>query len=51
MTKTKCRVSAACSDPGPLKPLLQQFEEYLKTLGYSPHQTFRVILSAFCFFA
>ncbi len=46
MTKTKHSVPAACSDPGPLNPLLQQFEKHLKTLGYSPHQTLRVNLSA-----
>ena len=46
MTKTKHSVPAACSDPGPLNTLLQQFEKHLKTLGYSPHQTLRVNLSA-----
>ena len=46
MSKTKHSVPAACSDPGPLNPLLQQFEKHLKTLGYSPHQTLRVNLSA-----
>ena len=46
MTKTKRSIPAACSDPGPLNPLLQQFEKHLKTLGYSPHQTLRVNLSA-----
>ena len=46
MTKTTHSVPAACSDPGPLNPLLQQFEKHLKTQGYSPHQTLRVNLSA-----
>ena len=27
--------------PSPLKPLLQQFEEHLKTLGFLPHQTLK----------
>jgi site-specific recombinase XerD len=46
MTKTKRSIPAACSDPGPLEPVLQKFEEHLKLLGYSPQQTLRVNLSA-----
>ena len=46
MTKTNSSTSTACSDPGSLQPLLQQFEEHLRSLGYSPQQTLRVNLSA-----
>lgn len=46
MTKTKSSAPAACSEPGQLEPLLPQFEEHLRTLGYSPQQTLRVNLSA-----
>lgn len=46
MKKTRRNLPTACSDSGPLEPLLQQFEEHLRSLGYSPNQTLRVNLSA-----
>ena len=46
MTNTKRGVPAACSDPGLLKPLLQRFEEHLRTQGYATQDTLRVNLSA-----